>query len=874
MANNPIDNNGFTFFLRFNSLNRTDWYEISEFIGFDAAKFVVEQKEKGFARDIRYVDIDQATFVDAVGIKINQPQIVNPLGDSSNRLDYGLQWLIYIYDVFGFEMDVDVMLKVDGNPFVTYSMEVIDDDVTDGYSYFKAKLIDNSKVADYKRREEDKLNMFSTKGVFEQNITPIETFNYLKRATPVLEQTIFELKTDLLISLPLGQPPAYNPIRNNTEYGITDTLGFLSITPADPSDELGSFSYIRAANTKTNIEINFDINYQTLAAQPFRIFVWAGRDGNSLRYTNTLTNPIAIGTVNYSPTLTIPVLYPGERMAIWFFAGRSVQFYPSKVTIKAIASDDDIVISAAKFVDLFKQTNKMFHNLNFFANNIDTGGAMNKQAVFNKQMISKKNEKLFLTQKDLYETLDETCHDIEINDSEMFIGHYPNYYTNDEIGSQEMIPEESTTIGTNERFAINKYEPSYSKYAQEREIDGSNESVNTQAQYKIQNNKVQNTKEFKMPFIRDRYLIGDIIQQQINKPSTSTEESESICLEDMIELSPNSYGIIYRQLGVRKSGSNLEVFNRTFDEENPSVFINWELFGITVGQQVEEVLGGDFAGFYTVLSITRTILTLQPNFSLADFEPYDYFISLKYYYSNVLWQTRTDEGFSLIENAPRKSANLNYTIKRIIIDWWKKYLATALMYSKKDLINTGFKSVGLKTQLSTESTPVVEADNIPYAEFPEPLLTGKTRKITIVTDYEKELEYLRAYQTPAPGTTRRQKGFERFYDLNGNVFKGYRKMSENTISENKLTITIEEKYEPSVLKINIINGALYVNDTIYRQNGNLDWFKTENDFVQFFDNKNRPISNRYAFNFINLNGTIYTSINDLVIALNSIILTL
>jgi hypothetical protein len=62
MANNPILANEISFYLRFNSLGNPNFYRISEPIGFDNAKFVLEQESKRFARSVKYGAIDKLRF--------------------------------------------------------------------------------------------------------------------------------------------------------------------------------------------------------------------------------------------------------------------------------------------------------------------------------------------------------------------------------------------------------------------------------------------------------------------------------------------------------------------------------------------------------------------------------------------------------------------------------------------------------------------------------------------------------------------------------------------------------------------------------------------------------------------------------------------
>ena len=63
------------------------------------------------------------------------------------------------------------------------------------------------------------------------------------------------------------------------------------------------------------------------------------------------------------------------------------------------------------------------------------------------------------------------------------------------------------------------------------------------------------------------------------------------------------------------------------------------------------------------------------------------------------------------------------------------------------------------------------------------------------------------------------------------------------------------------------DGILTVNDAVYDLSGVSEWWKFENDYIKLYDNKNRPLSNFYKFNLVNLNGIVYNSKNELITAL-------
>jgi hypothetical protein len=869
--NNPLNTNELQFWLKFNSLGHTNWYEIAEPIGFDGAKFVVDQEPNRFARSIKYGAIDKLRFVNTFEGLATTIQTINPQGDQSDNLDYGLQWLLYIFNKYGFELNVDFKITVNGVDFKIYGLDANDKEVTDGYTYFQCKLIDNSNVMDYKRRYDDKLNMFADKGVFGQTIAPLQTFNYLKRSVAIQEESIFELTQNEIINTSVLIPFA-NPIKNYTKFGITDTLTFMSTYPVDPTSALLSYSYIKARNTKTNLRITFDLNYYTPSATQLVLKILVGVNNVSISHDITIQLPVGTGTNNvYQNTVTIPFVFTGERVAVYFRRNSGFTFGGgSKITLNATANPLDNVIKAVRLVDLYKQSNLMFRNLPFYAPLLDVGGKYHNQAVFNKSTVSQRVDNMYTTFKDLTENLMECCQDVELLENEMFIDEYDKFYTNDEIGVYNQVPSNELAIDVNERFAANRLDFIYSKYAQDRQLTGTNESVHTDSQNRVQNDKVENKKEIKIDFVRDPLEQQNIINLEISKPSTSTDNDDTLCLEEMTQLAPNSSGVITGAFTVRVNGSNVEILNRDFNDPSTETEVNWTRYGINNGQNVSIV--GVLTGNYTVVSTTISILTLTPQFSYS-IPDGTYFIALNHPYTNVLWQTRTNQGFSLINGVSDKFGNLNFTIKRNFMRWFK-YIASFVQYNQKDIINTYFKNNGaLQTQLTTESTPVTEDANILFSQLPTPILTGKIINLTVASDWQDEIDYLNKYELPnttGVGSLRR-KGFVRCLDLKGNVILGYVQNRSFNVSTNELNLTLEEKYSPQILKVDVIGSDLFVNDVRYNLSGNANWFQTQNNFIQFFDDQSRSICNLYEYNFVSLNNVTYNSIGNLVTALNALI---
>jgi len=903
MPTNPLNTNELEFWLRFNSLNNPNWYQISEPIGFDACKFVVEQEPNRFARSIKYGAIDKLRFVDTFEGLASATQTINPQGDQSNHLDYGLQWLLYIFGKYGFELDFDFKITINGVDFKVYGLDANDKDITDGYTYFQCKLIDNSNVMDYKRRYDDKLNMFADKGVFGQTIAPLSTFKYLKRATEVSQTSDFSTPNNLNLNEVLYGLDAYvyNPAIQSNTYGILNTLNSFEVSTydGDTSNTVLTKQLIqergivkakrRIVNLKIDIvDLNFSafINSGLFANHRLRIAYgteplddWTTID----LFTSSATSFI-LTNQNYS--VTIPFLEIGQK--VWlYFSTTSPSGLPSptpitsfsvsisnslKINLSAQAVSLDTVVPAVRLVDLYKQSNLMFRNLPFFAPLLDVGGKYHNQAIFNKSTVSQRVDNMYTTFKDLTDNLMECCQDVELLENEMFINEFETFYTNDEIGVYTQVPSEETSIDINERTAVNRLDFMYSKFAQDRELLGTNQSVHTQSQNRVQNDKVENKKEIKVDFVRDPLEIQNIVDLEISKPTTSTDNDDTLMLEEMTQLAPNSFGTVAGVLLIRTVNGRLEILNRDSSGDSGDTVINWLTLGFGVGSSIQ-VLNGNSAGNYIVFSVTNSVLTITPQFALTPIPTADYFISLKYFYSGVLWQTRTNQGFSLINGVGNKFGNLNFTIKRNLMRWFK-YIASFVQYNQKDIINTYFKNNGaLQTQLTTESTPVTEDADILFSQLPTPILTGKIINITVVSDWQTELDYLAKYELPNTtgiGSLRR-KGFERVLDLKGNVILGYCQNRAFNIATNELNLTLEEKYSPQILKVDVIGSDLFVNDVRYNLSGNANWFGTQNNFIQFFDVDSKAICNLYEYNFVSLQSVIYPSINDLVLALNALI---
>ena len=255
----PYDDNGFRHYLKFYDFNM-DWYEICEPIGFDGAKYVKKQLPNRWTRDVEYFAIDGLTFPDVFGEKLTTPRFYNPQGDLSEYMDYGLWYLLENRRLKGSEMKVGYKISRNGVDFKEFELDNRDSDLTDGLTYYKSKLIEIGLVADHFRNLKNTFNAFSDKNFKDETITPIDSFNYLVKATPLNLISEWKLPKDFSDTFFFdGVEGVFliNPSQVLVETQIEDTLLWLDVVrkTTDISD-VNLFTLIKLINLSINSCVN------------------------------------------------------------------------------------------------------------------------------------------------------------------------------------------------------------------------------------------------------------------------------------------------------------------------------------------------------------------------------------------------------------------------------------------------------------------------------------------------------------------------------------------------------------------------------------------------------------------------------------------
>jgi len=448
----------------------------------------------------------------------------------------------------------------------------------------------------------------------------------------------------------------------------------------------------------------------------------------------------------------------------------------------------------------------------------------------------------------------EVNEDFEISTEGIKLRDFAKFYQNNEIGSFLVLPDKESTESFNPRFMVNNFKFDYTKFANNRLIQGTVEGIHTESEWIVPTKNVENKKEVKCNFVRDGFFIQDIINQEIAEPTTATENDDDVMVEDFIALPPNSFGSFGAYLMMRLVNNTLEILNRDSEGETNDVVFSWTTLGLAIGQSFQ-ITSGVNVGNYTIADLTASVITLTPVGFTPTFTG-DAFIQVKYFYSNVPFQTRTDQNFASTDN--RFLPNVRYSIKRNIFNYWSKYIKTMMLFAPTIFKNAYFKNNGAFKSQENGKPLFIENADVNYVDLADPILDAKMIQLSVVAEFDEIKDLLQTYQNT--------KGFVRVYDNTGNVVLGYIQKLDYLFKSKELSLTLELKYNPQFLTLVYENGVLTVNGVAYNVNAE-NWWIFKNDWVQFYDHKNTPITKFYKYNFVSLNGIFYNSATTLQNAL-------
>lgn len=916
--NEPIETGGFRHWLRFEGIGFDGKYQIAEPPGFDASSRNIDQG-KLFARDVRHGGLDKLTFIRNIRLDNNGiEQVINPQGDVSTYLDYGLDWIFYGLKKKGFEFKAYYILEEDGVFAAEQALDFGDPDITDGSTFLTCKLIDKNDVMIIRRRMDDIYNPLSDKDYKQNTIAPAPTMKCLLKATPVLKESDWSKTLEIPNSFQITKDYFICFNRNINKFDINDTLTSINDVLFDTFGTQRSMDFIAHTSGGTShtipdgvsmkllhakrliININTIIKLKCTLQAPFMsmgasthffYFVMVADEGSF--HTNFYTNVSYVKLLDVHITDNNPVnvdldlsalldisIPAGKTLYGAYTVSSNVRVDVSNVEVASLditgyENSIDTVIRVMRWGDLLKRGIKQYSNLPVTAPKFEAGGPFYDNGVFNRAMISQKIDTMNVTLTNTLGSVEEVNCDTEMNETQIFIDHYNEYYKNTELGSLKTVPAESGRWGYNSRYMNKLFRYAYNKYEQFRTSEGTSQSIHTESEFAIINDNADNTKEIKNKLIRDPLAIQAMVDIEITQPTTSVSEDDDLYIMELAALPVGTHGGFGNYLNMRFANGKLQILNRDSEGDSSDVIVNWTFYGLAVGSAFEIVdssaqhpsefpnpaVNGN-VGTYTIFDISPSIITLVPLSATPDFSG-DAFIKVDYVYTGVDFVSRTDEGF--ISN-PTKFINAGRSIKRNILEWFGEMLATMSMYTDFDLTNNYFKSNGaFSSQQTTEAFPIVENATILKTDLPTPLITPVLWNIKLVCSFEQSKTIETNYQI--------SRGYLRCVDLeNEKVIKIYPQKSKSKWSNNELTIIGEEKYENPFVSITSVDGKILVDDIDHELNGVLNWFSISGvGIFRALDSKSMLICSPIEFDKVKVNGVFYSTPEDLLNALLALV---
>ena len=480
---NPNNNNSLRFFLNFkNSFGKI---EITEPVKFDGATYVIEQEKMRYGRDVSFMNESLDLFFYKGIYDTSQNPLQLPNGTILYNLTQCFEQLIEAFKYSGWESEIEFIVEKNDVSFITGVLDLANAE-TDEVTYLSCKVVQDTGRQIIKRREDIVVDMFSNENVDREPITPLQTTNILLKAKPITQESEWFLPNTTAV---IGN--AANAINGITKSGIENTLSYIP----DGFQDGEECVYLEAQNDLNDVKvklIDWRIRNNNLAATTdvfqvvYSVYPIGGFDPNNYIVLDTF--PEETWIENYNREFTLDFIPRGFRLNIFLFCDcpaplSTFIFSQGKVNIKAVSTALDSVIKGVRYIDYLKQTVKSLNGSNVIAPKFDVGGKYYDQFVFTGNLIKGRNDLPFPVKfKEAYETIQEVNADFQINDDNIFVGQYADYYPNNELASLEAYPDETSKKGFNQRFAINEFEFSYKTFEEDRDEANTTDAIHTKSQ--------------------------------------------------------------------------------------------------------------------------------------------------------------------------------------------------------------------------------------------------------------------------------------------------------------------------------------------------------------------------------------------------------
>ena len=917
---NPLEMREFRFYLNFlnDDIGRL---EISEPVKFDASEFVIEQD--GYARDVSFMNEEMSLeFYDVFTTQTSEPySLLN--GTIVNHLSHCLDYLLHYNTRYGFESIVEFILERNGVEFVVGQLNFEGAD-TDELTYFFAKIVQNTKRALVKRREDTKIDGFSDKNLDGDTITSLVTTNILLKAKPVIQNSNW-IKTNLVLGagnrLGAFHLQFQQPISSPTLNGIDASLS-------------GSFSrFIQTFNGDSNfynklydmgfIDANQDLSSNTITLKDVKLsyYIQTGVSfesawSNVFQAISLNFEVLPIGLVSYSQSDVIsfgnvtfynPITNPNPNNLVYsyeFIGNESISPFNLQnlsgnadrydVTIPNITVSIPNIPNGARlcmYYDVARNssvTNWLSgeHYISVVSTAISSVIKGVRYVDLIKQTLKGINGMPLIAPRfdsggEFYDLFAFSGNLIRQRDDVPLYITYKDRRENLSVVNADLQINENNVFGlqyqdfydnvdnggfilpTSDKFKM-KYNPDYTINLFEyrfKNYEKDRDSANTLDAVHTETQWSPNNKQVTNT---KKVEVNDIFDPFAIEEQRKQAVKETTALDgdDKIHV----LDCIPLAPGVRggfTSSLKHNVENGILKLLNNGSF-SWGLLGFNVGA-IFIITSNDNDGSYTVTDITDSLITFaaspSANYNGASLTVVDFPLQ------NVAWANRTNEGFTVIENIlnPENFSNLKYTIRRNMVHY-EPNLSTYALYIEDDIKNTEFKNNGLLVTRFGTGTEYTENGNIVLDDIQAPILTPKEYDQDVVVEYDQVLDLIKKYQVLATVG-----GFVRVQDTNGGIKKVYPKKLGYTWATKLLNIVGEERYEDDTVTVDVVNGLITINQTGYDES-QIDsiFFEANGEYVILFDiNKVNLINNTKYDKFVVVGQTFNNAI-DLVQSLTDL----
>ena len=874
--NNPINTNSFRHFLIIRGVE----YEIQEPNKFDQSNFKIVQDD--IARDTFFGN-EETPLEFEVSFGASTATYQDNNGVLINHLSSGAELLIQENLDYGNEADVKYKLTKNNVSFTVGNIDFNKDYNTDNQTYVHCRVIQNSNQSLIKKREDITIDLLAEKDLDDNPISAIPVQKLFLKAKPVYSVSIHENSKDVFYTQGYpNEPEFFNSLMKiKQQNAFNNALSWISLTEvgnytSNEVRDVGKMVKIEDDLSDIRIKINLDCNISYFNNQynaPIVLFgicffcgfvgaEWLANINDPSRtfYSKVFTSG-SFDNINQTFTIDFPFGANGKFIYVVFISASSndgnafleQKFNNSTIEIESSATAISSVTNALRYIDLIKQTYKGIGSLPVNAEKYDVDGEFYDNFCFNKNLIKQNTTSPFYVKlKDVKEQLLEQCAYAQVNDDEIYVGKFEDFYTNNYMAGFIEVPDYENSICKNPKYLVNKFVFEYEKYEQDRNEKNTNDAIHTDSEWFIQADNSINTKSLKLPFNRDSFL-NEYMRRDVFSTKENSNESDTIGIVDVTLLPPNARNKFTRLLtwnADRVAGTTKILSDNTF---------SWDLLGFNIGDTIIE------SGVSrTVLAITPTLLTLSFSGGIANGTN---FLTLDYPLTNVIYTNRTNEGLIYSENLRNSDnfGNLRYSIKRNLKHWYSFLATYGKFIPNKKVKNTYFKSNGeCITQILDEPLPIKENADININDISSyKILSQDMYKTTVKCEFEQAVQLLNDIQNV--------RGFIIVQTPIGAVVEGYIKEANFLWSDGILELELEIKNESDFLTINYNAGILTINEVGYPVNTtNKKIYNIFNDFIQFFDEKNINLCNRTRYDKVSLNGATFDNIDDLVNAIENL----